>query len=128
MTELPDDYLETIPKTLGGALAYHTISYKPGDYNRSEMVRLHDYFKESMYMYFKSIWRPPRESGLTPKITKARVIRYAIIQSPQWFSELTHSSSVASIYFCVTLYKKEIYFEFFLELRLVEDEINGINF
>ena len=41
-------------------------------------------------------WWPPRKSGLTPKTTKARVVRYAIIQSPQWFSELTHSSSQGS--------------------------------
>ena len=27
------------------------------------------------------IWRPTRKSGLTPKTTKARVLRYAIIQS-----------------------------------------------
>ena len=43
-------------------------------------------------------WRPLRKSGLTHKTTKAMVIRYAIIQSPQWFSELTHSSSEVSIY------------------------------
>ena len=30
------------------------------------------------------------EEWLTPKTTKARVVRYAIIQSPQWFSMLTH--------------------------------------
>ena len=47
----------------------------------------------------KTIWRPPRKSGLTPKIAKARVVRYAIVQSPQWFLELTHSSSDASNYF-----------------------------
>ena len=41
-------------------------------------------------------WRPPRKSGLTPKTTKARVVRYVIIQSPQWFSGLTHSSSEGS--------------------------------
>ena len=41
---------------------------------------------------------PPRKSELTPKTIKARVIRYAIIKLPQWFSELTHSSSEASIY------------------------------
>ena len=44
------------------------------------------------------IWRPQRKSRLTPKTTKARVVRNAIIQSSQWFSELTHSSSEASIY------------------------------
>ena len=40
--------------------------------------------------------RPPSLSELTPKTTKTRVVCYAIIQSPQWFSELTHSSSEAS--------------------------------
>ena len=44
------------------------------------------------------IWRPPRKSGLTPKTIKARVIHYAIIQSPQRFSKLTHSSSEVFIY------------------------------
>ena len=44
------------------------------------------------------IWRHPRKSGLTPKTTKVMVVRYAIIQSPQCFSELTHSSSEASIW------------------------------
>ena len=43
-------------------------------------------------------WKPMRKSGLTPKTTKVRVIRYAIIQSPQWFLGLTHSSSEASKY------------------------------
>ena len=43
-------------------------------------------------------WRHPRKSGLTPKTTKARIVHYTIIQSPQWYSELTHSFSVASIY------------------------------
>ena len=43
-------------------------------------------------------WRPPRKNGLTPKTTKARIVRYAISQSLQWFSELTHSSSEASNY------------------------------
>ena len=38
------------------------------------------------------------EEWVNRQTTKARVVRYAIIQSPQWFSELTHSSSEASIY------------------------------
>ena len=37
----------------------------------------------------EEIWRPPWKSGLTSKTTKARVVLYAIIQSPQWFSYLT---------------------------------------
>ena len=32
---------------------------------------------------------------------EARVVRYVILQSPQWFSELTYSSSEASIYKCI---------------------------
>ena len=36
------------------------------------------------------------EEWVNPKITKARVVRYAIIQSHQWFSQLTHSFSKAS--------------------------------
>ena len=43
------------------------------------------------------IWRPPRKSGLIPKITKTKVVHYAIIQSPQLFSELTQSSLDVSI-------------------------------
>ena len=50
------------------------------------------------FVMIKYIWRPPRKSGLNPKTTKARVIHYAIIQSPQWFWELTHSSSEVSLY------------------------------
>ena len=41
-------------------------------------------------------WRSPKKSGLTPRTTKAKIIRYAIIKSLQWLSELTHSSSEAS--------------------------------
>ena len=53
----------------------------------------------SIYWFYNlKIWRPSRKSKLTPKATKARVVRYAIIQSPQCFSGLTHSSSEASIY------------------------------
>ena len=50
-------------------------------------------------------WRPPRKRGLTPKTTKAGVrIRYVIIQSPQWFSALTFSSSEASNLYLLILY------------------------
>ena len=31
------------------------------------------------------IWKPPKKSGLTPKTTKARIVRYAIIQLPNSF-------------------------------------------
>ena len=44
-------------------------------------------------------WRPPKKSELTPKTAKAKVVRYAIIQSPQWFSALTHFSLEASNFF-----------------------------
>ena len=30
-----------------------------------------------------NMWRPPRKSWLTPKTTKAKVVRYKIIQTPQ---------------------------------------------
>ena len=54
-------------------------------------------------------WQPPRKSGLTPKATKTRVVRYAIIQSFQWFSELTYSSSEASNYDVVyTVYRQTV--------------------
>ena len=36
------------------------------------------------------------EEWVNPKTTKARFVRYAIIQSLQCFLELTHSSSEAS--------------------------------
>ena len=39
-----------------------------------------------------------KEKWINPKTTKARIVCYAIIQSSQWFSELTLSSSEASIY------------------------------
>ena len=55
-------------------------------------------------------WRPPRKSGYTPKTTKVRVVSYAIIQSHQWFSELTHSSSEASNCFYYTNIKISIIF------------------
>ena len=34
-------------------------------------------------LHMQEIWRHSRKSGLTIKITKARVVRYAIIQSSQ---------------------------------------------
>ena len=51
-----------------------------------------------MTLTFRNKWRPPRKSGLTLKTNKASVVCYAIIQSSQWLSELTHSSSEASIF------------------------------
>ena len=45
------------------------------------------------------VWRPPRKSRLTLKTTKS----YAIIHTPQRFSELTHSSSEPSISIVVFL-------------------------
>ena len=48
------------------------------------------------YVLNQIIWRPSRKTGLTHKTTETRIVRYAMIQSPQWFSELTHSSSEAS--------------------------------
>ena len=47
-------------------------------------------------LFIKVKYRSSRKSGLTPNTTKARVVRYAIIQTLQWFLELTHSSSEAS--------------------------------
>ena len=47
-------------------------------------------------VFINLIWRPP--NGLTPKTTKARIVRFEIVQSPHSFSELTHTSSEASIY------------------------------
>ena len=41
-------------------------------------------------------WRAPRKIRFTPVTTKARVVCYAVIQSLEWFSELTHSSLEAS--------------------------------
>ena len=38
------------------------------------------------------------EDWVNSQTMKARVVRYVTIQSPQWVSELTHSSSEASIY------------------------------
>ena len=35
--------------------------------------------------YINYIWRPPRKSGLTPEITKARIVRYAIIRALRYF-------------------------------------------
>ena len=55
-------------------------------------------FSENKYQYCVTMnCRPSRKSGITPKTTKVRVNSYVIIQSPHWFSELTHSSSEASI-------------------------------
>ena len=51
--------------------------------------------------YIQVNWRPPRKSGLTPKSTKTRVVRYAIIKSSQWFTNLTHTSSEASISYMI---------------------------
>ena len=55
------------------------------------------------------IWRSPRKIGLTSKTTKARVVRYTIIQLPQSFPELTHSSFEASnlyynFMYCIMIY------------------------
>ena len=47
---------------------------------------------ENFHIYSNLNWRPPWKSGLTPKSTKPKVVRYAIIQMSQWFSGLTHSS------------------------------------
>ena len=40
----------------------------------------------------------PEEEWVNPQTTKARFVRYAMIQSLQRFSELTHFSSEVSIY------------------------------
>ena len=68
---------------------------------------------QAFFWYF-IIWRPAKKSGLTPKTTKAKVIWYAIKQSPQWFSELPHSSLETSI-FVSTIHTYSIYlfFNFF---------------
>ena len=70
--------------------------------NKTTVKKIKKGYKQLLILmktkYQTNKWRSPRNSGLTPKTTKARVVRYAIIQSLQWFSELTHSSSDASKY------------------------------
>ena len=67
-----------------------------------------------VFLNYSCIWMPPRKSGVTPKITKARVVHYAIIQSPQWVLELTHSCSKTSI--CFGKFYK--YFETFTNIHI----------
>ena len=58
----------------------------------------HDCYAIRFWMRQYDNWRPPRKSRSTPKTTNAKFVRYPIIQSPQWFSELTNSTLEASNY------------------------------
>ena len=44
--------------------------------------------------------RPPRQDEKAPKTIEAKILGYAMIQAPQWVSDLPHSDMEASIKGC----------------------------
>uniref|UniRef100_A0A0P4W049 Peptidase M20 dimerisation domain-containing protein n=2 Tax=Scylla olivacea TaxID=85551 RepID=A0A0P4W049_SCYOL len=52
--ELPESYLKGLPAVMARALAIPTVSYSPGNYDVDELLRFHEFLRESFPNVFNS--------------------------------------------------------------------------